>query len=167
MYMKPTDLNVSVQSIGKDEMGVFARRVLATGTIVIQGEIIQRLNGNSRHASQVGIDEFVLHGGPTRFVNHSCDPNCGVKVNKSGAHDLVALSTILPGQEITFDYAMRNYVIEHFPPQCLCGSANCRGSITGWKDLPNDLKAKYRRFCAPYLLEIDAAAEPPLTPSRV
>jgi uncharacterized protein len=56
---------------------------------------------------------------------------------------------------ITFDYAMRNYSIEHFPGGCLCGADICRGSVTGWKDLPADRKAAYDGLVAPYLLEID------------
>ena len=54
-----------------------------------------------------------------------------------------------------FDYAMRNYSIEHFPSGCLCGAGNCRGSVTGWKDVSAERKADYEGLLAPYLLEID------------
>ena len=40
--------------------------------------------------------------------------------------DFVARRPITAGEEITFDYAMRNYVIEHFPPACLCGTELCQ-----------------------------------------
>ncbi|HCA26376.1 MAG TPA: SET domain-containing protein-lysine N-methyltransferase, partial [Betaproteobacteria bacterium] len=89
-------------------------------------------------------------------VNHSCDPNCGIKINNTGAHDFVAIRAVAVNEEITFDYAMRNYDIDYFPKQCLCGSAICRGSITGWKDLPDERKKAYGGFVAPYLLELDA-----------
>jgi hypothetical protein len=59
-------------------------------------------------------------------------------------------------EEATFDYAMRNYSIDHFPKVCMCGAKKCRGKITGWKDLPNEQKKAYEGFVAPYLLEIDA-----------
>ena len=62
---------------------------------------------------------------------------------------------ISTGEEITFDYAMRNYSIEHFPGGCLCGAGNCRGSVTGWKDLSTERKSDYEGLVAPYLLEID------------
>jgi uncharacterized protein len=55
-------------------------------------------------------------------VNHSCSPNCGVRLNDSGACDFVAREPIEAGEQITFDYAMRNYSVEHFPGGCLCGS---------------------------------------------
>ena len=80
-----------------------------------------------------------------------------VSVNDAGAFDLVARMPIAAGEEITFDYAMRNYTIEHFPAVCRCGASLCRRSVTGWKDLPEERKAAYRGFVAPYLLEIDGS----------
>ncbi|MDM8550424.1 SET domain-containing protein-lysine N-methyltransferase [Desulfobacterales bacterium HSG2] len=88
-------------------------------------------------------------------VNHSCDPNSGIRVNETGAHDLVAICDIAVSEEITFDYAMRNYSVDHFPPKCLCGADKCRGRVTGWKDLPDEKKKEYAGFVAPYLLELD------------
>ena len=63
--------------------------------------------------------------------------------------DFVARQPITAGQEITFDYAMRNYTVEHFAAHCQCGSPGCRDRITGWKDLPSGRKADYRGFVAP------------------
>ena len=67
----------------------------------------------------------------------------------------VARQPITAGQEITFDYAMRNYTVEHFAAHCQCGSPRCRDRITGWKDLPSERKADYQGFVAPYLTDID------------
>ena len=50
---------------------------------------------------------------------------------------------------------MRNYSIEHFPGNCLCGAETCRGTVTGWKDLSRDQKAEYDGEVLPYLLELD------------
>ncbi len=66
------------------------------------------------------------------------------------------MKDISVNEEITFDYAMRNYTIDHFPQQCMCGSKMCRGRITGWKDLPDEKKKEYEGYVAPYLLEMDA-----------
>jgi hypothetical protein len=100
----------------------------------------------------------VLHGGLIPKVNHSCDPNCGVRPNTTGGHDLIARQPITTGEEITFDYAMRNYSVEYFPDHCRCGSRHCRDHITGWKDLPAQRKADYHGFIAPYLISIDKKA---------
>ncbi len=152
--MRHAGYKLSVTGDGRGE-GLFATRRFNPGETVVVGEIDRRLPGNHSHATQVGVGQYVLLGGLGSKVNHSCDPNCGVRVNASGAPDLVARRNIEPGEEITFDYAMRNFSIEHFPSPCLCGAAACRGTITGWTDLPPDRKAAYQGLIAPYLLDLE------------
>ncbi|GAA2444751.1 hypothetical protein GCM10010191_71780 [Actinomadura vinacea] len=147
-----------LQGTGSKGEGVFATRFFQVGETVMVGVIDLELDHNHAHASQVSEKRFVLHGGLTSKVNHSCDPNCGVRLNASGAHDYLARQPITEGQEITFDYAMRNYSVEHFAAHCQCGSSRCRGRITGWKDLPAARKADYDGFVAPYLTDIDQRA---------
>ncbi len=139
---------------GKGE-GIFATRSFKTSEIVMVGIIEKELEGNHSHASQVGENKYVLHAGSISKVNHSCDPNCGIRVNETGAHDFVARRSIMANEEITFDYAMRNYGVDYFPKQCICGSERCRCKITGWKDLTDLRKNEYKGFVAPYLLELD------------
>lgn len=139
---------------GKGE-GVFATRSFQAGETVMVGVIQEFLDCNHSHASQIAENTYVFHAGLVPKVNHSCEPNCGIRVNESGAHDFVAMREILPGEEITFDYAMRNYSIDHFDRLCQCGAKSCRGRITGWKDLPSATKKKYTGFIAPYLLDLE------------
>lgn len=139
--------------------GIFSTRSFQTREIVMVGMIEKVLEGNHSHASQIGKNDYVLHAGSISKVNHSCDPNCGISVNETGAHDFVAIREIIAGEEITFDYAMRNYGIGYFPKHCGCGAKECRGEITGWKDLPDERKEFYEGFVAPYLLELDATLE--------
>jgi hypothetical protein len=143
------------KSAGKGE-GIFATMSFKASEIVMVGIIEKVLEENHSHASQVGEHEYVFHAGLISKVNHSCDPNCGIRANETGAHDFVAIRDIIVNEEITFDYAMRNYGVDYFPKQCICGSERCRGRITGWKDLPDEWKNKYEGFVAPYLLELDA-----------
>ncbi|MDJ0732984.1 MAG: SET domain-containing protein-lysine N-methyltransferase [Nostocaceae cyanobacterium] len=140
---------------GKGE-GIFALKPFKAGETVMVGMIEKVLEQNDSHASQVAENKWVRHAGLISKVNHSCEPNCGIKVNETGGHDFVAIKDISPQEEITFDYAMRNYTVNYFPPECMCGSPKCRGRITGWKDLPEATKKEYRGFVAPYLLELDA-----------
>ncbi len=136
--------------------GIFATKQFHSGDIVMVGIIEEdNIDENHSHASQMGEFRYALHGGEITKVNHSCNPNCGISLNKAGAHDFIAMHTIGIGDEVTFDYAMRNYIIEHFPYKCCCGARNCRGSITGWKDLPESFKSKYKGYVAPYLIGID------------
>jgi hypothetical protein len=136
--------------------GIYATKSFKVGDLVMVGVIKEVLSGNNSHASQIGENEYVLHAGLISKVNHSCDPNCGIRVNETGAHDFVAIRNISINEEITFDYAMRNYGVDYFPKKCMCGSKRCRGRITGWKDLPEERRKEYEGFEAPYLLALDA-----------
>ncbi|BFM06907.1 SET domain-containing protein-lysine N-methyltransferase [Halioxenophilus aromaticivorans] len=136
--------------------GIFATKQFHSGEIVMVGVIEKdNIDENHSHASQMGEFRYALHGGEITKVNHSCNPNCGINLNNAGAHDFIAMHPIEIGEEVTFDYAMRNYIIEHFPYTCCCGAKNCRGRITGWKDLPESFKSTYKGYVAPYLIEID------------
>ncbi len=135
--------------------GIYATRSFKVGDIVMVGVIKKYLTANHSHASQIGEHTHVLHDGLISKVNHSCDPNCGIQVNGTGAHDFVAIKAIDENEETTFDYAMRNYSVDHFPKTCMCGAERCRGKITGWKDLPDSRKKEYAGFVAPYLLSLD------------
>jgi histone-lysine N-methyltransferase SUV39H len=77
--------------------------------------------------------------GPTRFINHSCDPNLKIFARVGDhadkhIHDLAlfALRDILKGEELTFDYIAGIASDDDDPEdptnmtECLCGSANCR-----------------------------------------
>ncbi len=138
--------------------GVFCTRRVRTGETVLRGVPGRPAPGNHSHANQVSLTEFVFEAGNGPKVNHSCDPNCGVRPNPDvDGFDFVARRPIAAGEEITFDYAMRNYAIEHFPPVCRCGTQLCRGRVTGWRDLPDERKAAYGDLVAPYLLALDEA----------
>ncbi len=145
-----------LRETSKKGEGVFATKSFKVGDIVMVGVIEEAVNGNHSHASQIGEYAYVLHAGLISKVTHSCGPNCGIRVNETGAHDFAAIRNISINEEITFDYAMRNYTVDYFPKQCMCGSRRCRGKITGWKDLPDEKKKEHEGFAAPYLLELDA-----------
>lgn len=135
--------------------GVFATRSFRAGETVVVGPVEKMLCANNAHATQIGADMYALVGGLMSKVNHCCDPNCVSRISPHGTLDFVAWREIEAGDEITFDYAMRNDSIDNFPARCSCGSSACRGRITGWKDLPADLKEAYRPYAPPYLIDLD------------
>lgn len=139
---------------GKGE-GIFATRLFKTGETVMVGVIKEIVDENHSHASQISENKYILHAGLVNKVNHSCAPNCGIRVNETGAHDFIAIKDIGVNEEVNFDYAMRNYTVEYFPKKCMCGSEKCRGKITGWKDLADKKKKEYKGFVASYLLALD------------
>ncbi|MFA6549930.1 MAG: SET domain-containing protein-lysine N-methyltransferase [Candidatus Gracilibacteria bacterium] len=95
---------------------------------------------------QIGLFEHLLVSEPWRFVNHSCDPNCGIK-NKT---TLVAIKPIKKGDPITFDYAMTEQRLFH-PFECSCGSEKCRGMVGGFDSLPDDIRRRYHGYFSDYL----------------
>ncbi|KAL2871989.1 histone-lysine N-methyltransferase Clr4 [Aspergillus lucknowensis] len=88
-------------------------------------------------------------GAPTRFMNHSCNPNCRMfAVSRTHGdqylYDLAffALRDIPPNTELTFDYNPHMERVDRVAPgavPCLCGEANCRGQL--WA---NEKKKKAR-----------------------
>ena len=102
---------------GKGE-GVFATKPFKAGDTVMVGLIDRIAEGNHSHASQIAENRFVIFASLANKINDACDPNCGIRVSKMGAHHFVARRDIRANEEITADYAMWNYTIEHFPANC-------------------------------------------------
>ena len=148
-----------LRSTAEKGEGIFATKDFKYDDLVMIGRIEKDLKTSHSHSSQIGLNRHVLHGGLISKVNHSCDPNCGIHLNESGGHDFHARKAIKKNDEITFDYAMRNFTVNFFPTNCQCGSKNCRGKITGWNSLTKEKKKEYKGFVAPYLLDIDGEFE--------
>ena len=151
MEASKQDNNFELKNSEDRGAGIITKCFFSQGSVVLRGAIDKITNVNHEHVSQIGENEFIAPIGFMALVNHSCRPNCGIKLNETGAHDYVAMQDIMPGEEITFDYAMQNYDVEHFPSKCLCGVKDCRGEIGGWKDLPidksNNIKALLHLIC--------------------
>ncbi len=133
--------------------GLFATEAISAGErlIWVSGGIFctsqdQRLgkvllDGELYNEDQIGDDLFCITPKALHYyINHSCDPNM---------LNFIAFRDILPGEEITTDYAYGeadpNYLLE----PCRCGSALCRGKLTGndWK-IPA-LQQRYRGYFSP------------------
>lgn len=85
------------------------------------------------------------------FVNHSCNPNCGLH----GEITFVAIRDILAGEELTIDYGFVDN--EPYSFNCNCGSSNCRRTVTGFDWKIKALQEKYYPYFAQYLKDkIDA-----------
>jgi uncharacterized protein len=79
------------------------------------------------------------------FLNHSCDPNVGF----AGNVVLTAMRDVRPGEELTTDYALFDDYGGSM--RCQCGSAQCRGEITGRDWQRPDLQRKYQGHFSWYL----------------
>jgi len=128
--------------------GVFARRRIRKGTRIIEyiGERIgpeeeaKRYDDDSmerHHTFLFAVDENTTidggrFGNESRFINHSCDPNCE-SVDVEGRIFIEAIRTIPEGTELTYDY---NYEVDGRVTKkvlqryiCECGSPKCRKTI--------------------------------------
>jgi hypothetical protein len=83
---------------------------------------------------------------PGEFLNHSCDPNCGMQDQLS----VVARRHIRAGEVVTIDYAMcmTSPILDL---ACECGEPGCRGRITGddWKK--RALQERYKGLFVGYI----------------
>jgi hypothetical protein len=81
-----------------------------------------------RYAYPVSNEVFLLwDDNPSEWApqNHSCQPNTAYD-----GLNVVALTRINPGEELTLDYA--SFLDENMEPfQCQCGSSGCCGLVTG------------------------------------
>ncbi len=144
--------------------GLFATDLIREGEVVMiwGGTLYSRADleaGNvPGDTSYSFIEEDVLMAAPgdgmDYFVNHSCDPS----VWMADTTTVVARRAILQGEEITGDYAVWESNPAYVVDPCRCGSALCRGRLTGddWK-LP-ELQARYRGHFLPYIAQRIAEA---------
>ncbi len=78
-------------------------------------------------------------------LNHSCDPNVGIQ----GQIVFVAMRAIAVGEELTFDYATGDD--DDWTMDCRCGTAACRGTVTGRDWRKPEIQKKYAGWFAAYL----------------
>lgn len=97
----------------------------------------------------LAADEFE---GVMMFLNHSCDPNVGVR----GQVVFVARRDVRAGEELTLDYATIDHDADPMP--CRCGTAACRGVVTGRDWRRPDLQRRYAGYFAWYIEEKIRAA---------
>lgn len=128
--------------------GVFAKRNIPKGARIIEyaGERvpIARLFAESNGGSAAHVYLFHLrediavdgarNGNESRFINHSCDPNCEAYIFDDRIW-IYAMRDIARHEELTFDYQLgpafpggrKKPSAEDY--RCRCGSPNCRGTI--------------------------------------
>ena len=137
----PASVCVGACDVGR---GLFAARTISEGEAILrfEGPVLTlaevRAKGpHSANALQVGINRYLDLIEPGVLVNHSCEPNAGIRDMVM----LVALVTIAAGEEIRFDYSTT--VGDFWTMPCRCGRAACRGVVASFASLPDQVRAKY------------------------
>ena len=153
---------IQTRRSGVHGKGVFAVQALAEGEMLIEygGEVISWKEALRRHPHDPADPNhtFYFHiddkhvidgkqgGNSSRWINHSCKPNCQAEVSDedSGRVFIKALRNIKAGEELFYDYGLiidAKYtpkLLAEYP--CWCGAKKCRGTLLAPKD--KDGKAK-------------------------
>ena len=150
---RATRQRIQTRRSGVHGKGVFALVDLAEGETLIEytGEVIDWEEALERHPHDPTDPNhtFYFHvdegrvidakygGNSSRWINHSCDPNC-VADEENGRVFIRALRNIPAGAELFYDYGLTidepytKKLKAQFP--CWCGSANCRGTLLAPKE---------------------------------
>jgi cyanophycin synthetase len=143
-------LGIEVRENGKGK-GVYTLRPWQKGDVIHRGWG-PRTSQRSRHSIEVDRDMHVIPLPPLQLLNHSCEPNCGLLIRRGVTEmELHALRSIVPGEELTIDYATFESTIRHFDGPCQCEAPSCRRSITGYVGLPRALREAYGIYIAEHL----------------
>jgi uncharacterized protein len=135
--------------------GVFANFAIAKGEEIIEykGKLLTNAEaddlygdgGETGHTFLFTLNEQYIidanqNGNTTRWINHSCAPNCRALVEESASGDprrdkvvIEAIRNIKPGEELTYDYG----IVLEVPHTarlkklwaCRCGSPKCVGTM--------------------------------------
>ena len=139
---------IQTRRSGVHGKGVYAVVDLAEGETLIEyvGEIISWDEALRRHPHDPSdpnhtfyfhIDEghvidAKVGGNSSRWINHSCKPNCEAEVD-DGRVFIRAQRNIAAGEELFYDYGL--VIDEPYTPKlkaeypCWCGAKNCRGTL--------------------------------------
>lgn len=130
--------------------GGFATRRIPKGTRIIEytGEKISNAESDRRYdeekmrrhhtflftLSQRTVVDAAVGGNESRFINHSCAPNCETVI-EDGHIWIEALRDIRKGEELLYDYRYsptgnkkEDEELAKFY-ECRCGAKTCRGTI--------------------------------------
>ena len=126
-------------------LGLFAARDFADGELlfVFEGPVIEAAAVNSLgerepNPLQIAPRLYVDVQQPGVYINHSCEPNAGVRNDV----EVYSLRRILAGEEIRFDYST-SMSEKRWTMRCLCGTPSCRGLVTDFHELPEALRERY------------------------
>lgn len=141
--------------------GLFIKQGAKKGERIslIKGTMKHKVNKTVRdalgHPDWVGVgkDKWIDPAVPYKYLNHSCDPNCGVK----GTVTLYALRDIKPDEELTIDYATTEgdprWIMEN-GAKCLCKAKHCRQMVRSIQFLPRKRFESYLPYIPKYFQQL-------------
>jgi SET domain len=145
---KANPFRIAESNLGK---AVFATQAFPVDAALMEfigpryhaSEIHSNRKGAGDRFVQIDLDHYMgPSGGLDDLVNHSCNPNAGLRFTPEGVF-LVAIRSIQRGEEICWDYSttLSNTT---FYMHCRCGTPHCRHVIGDFVFLEPELQQRYR-----------------------
>lgn len=150
------NIYVGIAPMGK---GIFTSKDIKKGSVIctFNGRKMtfieaKALGRNESYALQIGHDLYIYLDAPEKFINHSCEPNCGLR-----GLELIALADIKAGEQLFYDYST-TMLERSWTMVCHCGTKNCRKIITDFDLTPQATQAKYIHLGVVQPFIVDAIA---------
>lgn len=132
------------------KFGLFAIRPIKAGEVVfvVKGDPvhidIKNKKESMKYPNAIGVSRGNWvnphRGNPLVYLNHSCEPNAGVK----GSVTIVSLRNIKKGEHITIDYSTTECdELWSLEVDCECGEKKCRKVIGPIQPLPVKIYKRY------------------------
>jgi len=110
-----------------------------TGEIISEGECQRRMREDYKDKQCYYLMELErgliidgTKGSMARFINHSCEPNCEVRMMKVNGIPRMGVFAgedgVVTGEELTYDYNFDNFGTSQ--QRCYCGAPTCRGFLS-------------------------------------
>ncbi|XP_054709300.1 histone-lysine N-methyltransferase SETD2-like [Uloborus diversus] len=155
-FQKKQYINMEIVHTDKKGFGINTLQDISSGDFLVEfvGEVVNHKEYRQRvkqYAKEKNVHCYFMalktdeildatnKGNYTRFINHSCDPNCETQkwtVNGELRVGVFAKRHIYAGEELTLDYKFQRYGRE--AQKCYCGTALCSGFIGGTKQISID-----------------------------
>jgi len=151
IYEKQLYVSLSNFCNGK---GLFTSQKIEQNEIIIEiiGDVVEDdlTNVHNPYALQIDFRKYIIPKNITRYINHSCDPNCKIEI----LNDKIVLKSIKKineFEELTYNYNTTEYDLGVDSFRCGCKSKDCIGIVKGFKYLSLERKIKLANLILPYL----------------
>lgn len=147
-----TDVETEIKNSTINGQGTFAKKKINCGDYIttLTGELYATNEENLKWLCkakgitiddplQVGEELHLILNYASKAINHSCDPNAGIR----NASDLYAIKDIHIGDEITYDYSTTVDVRTEWNMYCSCNASICRKKIGAVLTIPPFILNKY------------------------
>jgi hypothetical protein len=138
----PAGMNAGFEVVGLEtplNAALVSRVSAASGTVLAEIRNFRRVDVPSYRSLQIGKSIHIDDIGVLAYLNHSCDPNVTIDVERL---TVIALRDIAAGDALTLFYPSTEWeMAQPFP--CRCGSDKCLRWIRGARYVSPEVLRRY------------------------